>query len=106
MAYDFDLMRKVSGKVAVVGIGEASVDEIELVNIRQATHFAMARAVRALETAGLIRVSRPARARRMDHTMTDSSGNPQHTVQTSHTVQIPPDVPMVALLGPRADETT
>jgi ribonuclease HII len=33
---------------AVVGVGEASVDEIELVNIRQATHFAMARAVRAL----------------------------------------------------------
>jgi ribonuclease HII len=36
---------------AVVGIGEASVDEIELVNIRQATHFAMARAVRALNPA-------------------------------------------------------
>jgi ribonuclease HII len=33
---------------AVVGIGEASVDEIDLVNIRQATHLAMARAVRAL----------------------------------------------------------
>lgn len=31
-----------------VGIGEASVDEIDLVNIRQATHLAMARAVRAL----------------------------------------------------------
>jgi len=31
-----------------VGTGEASVDEIDLVNIRQATHLAMARAVRAL----------------------------------------------------------
>ena len=30
-----------------VGVGEASVDEIDLVNIRQATHLAMARAVRA-----------------------------------------------------------
>ena len=36
---------------AAVGIGEATVDEIDLVNIRQATHFAMARAVRALEPA-------------------------------------------------------
>ena len=36
---------------AVVGIGEASVDEIDLVNIRQATHHAMARAVRALTLA-------------------------------------------------------
>jgi ribonuclease HII len=33
---------------ATVGVGEASVDEIDLVNIRQATHLAMARAVRAL----------------------------------------------------------
>ena len=31
-----------------VGVGEASVDEIDLVNIRQATHLAMARAIRAL----------------------------------------------------------
>jgi ribonuclease HII len=31
-----------------VGIGEASVGEIDLINIRQATHLAMARAVRAL----------------------------------------------------------
>lgn len=30
------------------GVGEASVDEIDLVNIRQATHLAMARAVRAM----------------------------------------------------------
>jgi ribonuclease HII len=34
-----------------VGVGEASVDEIDLVNIRQATHLAMARAVRALPAA-------------------------------------------------------
>lgn len=34
-----------------VGVGEASVDEIDLVNIRQATHLAMARAVRALPVA-------------------------------------------------------
>src|SRR5215831_10564082 len=33
---------------AAVGVGEATVDEIDLVNIRQATHLAMARAVRAL----------------------------------------------------------
>ena len=33
---------------AVVGVGEASVDEIDLPNIRQATHLAMARAIRAL----------------------------------------------------------
>ena len=36
---------------AVVGVGEASVDEIDLLNIRQATHLAMARAVSALATA-------------------------------------------------------
>ncbi len=35
---------------AAVGVGEASVDEIDLLNIRQATHLAMARAVRALGT--------------------------------------------------------
>ena len=34
-----------------VGVGEASVDEIDLVNIRQATHLAMARAVRSLAPA-------------------------------------------------------
>jgi ribonuclease HII len=38
-------------EVAVVGVGDASVDEIDLINIRQATHLAMARAVRALSTA-------------------------------------------------------
>ncbi len=36
---------------AAVGVGEASVDEIDLINIRQATHLAMARAVRALPLA-------------------------------------------------------
>jgi len=35
-------------ELAIVGVGEASVDEIDLVNIRQATHLAMARAIRAL----------------------------------------------------------
>jgi ribonuclease HII len=38
-------------RAVCVGIGEASVDEIDLVNIRQATHLAMARAIRALATA-------------------------------------------------------
>ena len=33
------------------GVGEASVDEIDLLNIRQATHLAMARAVRAMAGA-------------------------------------------------------
>jgi len=32
-----------------VGVGEASVGEIDMVNIRQATHLAMARAVRELQ---------------------------------------------------------
>lgn len=34
---------------AAIGVGEASVDEIDLLNIRRATHLAMARAVRALK---------------------------------------------------------
>ena len=38
---------------AIVGVGEASVDEIDLINIRQATHQAMARAVRALQVAAM-----------------------------------------------------
>jgi ribonuclease HII len=37
--------------VAMWAVGEASVDEIDLINIRQATHLAMARAVRALPVA-------------------------------------------------------
>lgn len=36
---------------AVVGVGEASVDEIDIINIRQATHLAMARAIRTMATA-------------------------------------------------------
>jgi ribonuclease HII len=36
---------------AIVGVGQASVDEIDIVNIRQATHLAMARAVRAMAVA-------------------------------------------------------
>jgi len=38
-------------RAVAVGVGEASVDEIDLINIRQATHLAMARAVRAMATA-------------------------------------------------------
>src|SRR5271170_7016023 len=38
----------IMARAVCVGVGEASVDEIDLVNIRQATHFAMARAIRAL----------------------------------------------------------
>jgi ribonuclease HII len=37
-----------------VGVGEASVGEIDLMNIRQATHLAMARAVRALPVQAAI----------------------------------------------------
>src|SRR6185437_5215437 len=36
-----------------VGVGEASVDEIDLINIRQATHLAMARAVRSLSVSAM-----------------------------------------------------
>ena len=35
-------------EIAVIGVGEASVDEIDRINIRRATHLAMARAVDAL----------------------------------------------------------
>jgi len=42
------LYDKIMQRAVAVGVGEASVDEIDLVNIRQATHMAMARAVRAL----------------------------------------------------------
>jgi ribonuclease HII len=38
-------------RAIAVGVGEAGVDEIDLINIRQATHMAMARAVRALSIA-------------------------------------------------------
>jgi ribonuclease HII len=40
--------------MALIGVGEASVDEIDILNIRQATHLAMARAVRALPSAAEI----------------------------------------------------
>ena len=42
------LFPRIMEMAVAVGIGEASVEEIDLVNIRQATHLAMARAVRAL----------------------------------------------------------
>jgi len=42
------LYPQIIAMAVAVGVGEASVGEIDLVNIRQATHLAMARAVRAL----------------------------------------------------------
>ena len=42
---------RIFDRALAVGVGEASVDEIDLINIRQATHLAMARAVRALALA-------------------------------------------------------
>lgn len=42
---------RILDKAVAVGVGEASVDEIDLLNIRQATHLAMARAVRVLAVA-------------------------------------------------------
>ncbi len=46
-----DLYALIMEKAVAVGVGEACVDEIDLLNIRQATHLAMARAVRALVPA-------------------------------------------------------
>jgi ribonuclease HII len=46
-----ELFPRIMELALAVGVGEASVDEIDLVNIRQATHLAMARAVRALSLA-------------------------------------------------------
>jgi len=43
-----ELFPQIMEMAIAVGVGEASVGEIDLVNIRQATHLAMARAVRAL----------------------------------------------------------
>jgi len=43
-----ELYELIMARALAVGVGEASVDEIDLINIRQATHQAMARAVRAL----------------------------------------------------------
>src|ERR1700744_2729724 len=45
------LFPRIMEAAIAVGVGEASVGEIDLVNIRQATHLAMARAVRALQVA-------------------------------------------------------
>jgi ribonuclease HII len=46
-----ELYPRIMETAIAVGVGEASVDEIDLINIRQATHLAMARAVRALSVA-------------------------------------------------------
>src|SRR4029078_13683163 len=46
-----ELFPRIMEMAIAVGVGEASVGEIDLVNIRQATHLAMARAVRALAGA-------------------------------------------------------
>ena len=43
------LFSRIMDMAAAVGVGQASVEEIDLVNIRQATHLAMARAVRSLQ---------------------------------------------------------
>ncbi len=45
------LYSRIVERAVAWGVGEATVDEIDLVNIRQATHLAMARAVRALSPA-------------------------------------------------------
>jgi len=44
-----ELFSHIMFNALAVGVGEASVDEIDLINIRQATHMAMARAVRSLQ---------------------------------------------------------
>src|SRR6201989_1296493 len=46
-----DLFPRIMEMAIAVGVGEASVDEIDLLNIRMATHQAMARAVRGLAVA-------------------------------------------------------
>jgi ribonuclease HII len=46
-----ELFPQIMSMAVAVGIGEACVDEIDMINIRQATHLAMARAVRALSVA-------------------------------------------------------
>jgi ribonuclease HII len=45
------LFPRIMEMAVAVGVGQADVGEIDLVNIRQATHLAMARAVRALSVA-------------------------------------------------------
>jgi ribonuclease HII len=46
-----ELYPRIMAAAIAVGVGEAGVDEIDLINIRQATHMAMARAIRALAFA-------------------------------------------------------
>lgn len=46
-----ELYERIVESAVAWGVGEASVDEIDLLNIRQATHLAMARAVRAMAVA-------------------------------------------------------
>jgi ribonuclease HII len=46
-----ELYPRIMEMAVAVGVGEATVGEIDLINIRQATHMAMARAVRALSVA-------------------------------------------------------
>jgi ribonuclease HII len=46
-----ELFPRIMELAIAVGVGEACVDEIDLINIRQATHLAMARATRALSVA-------------------------------------------------------
>src|SRR4051812_16143896 len=48
-----ELFPRIMDSALAVGVGEASVGEIDLVNIRQATHLAMARSVRALSVAAV-----------------------------------------------------
>jgi len=48
-----ELYPRIMEMAVAVGVGEASVEEIDLVNIRQATHLAMARAVRALPVTAM-----------------------------------------------------
>src|ERR1700760_737569 len=48
-----ELYPRILETAIAVGIGEASVGEIDMVNIRQATHLAMARAVRALSVTAV-----------------------------------------------------
>jgi ribonuclease HII len=49
-----DFYPRIFEMAVAVGVGEATVGEIDLVNIRQATHLAMARAVRALPVAASV----------------------------------------------------
>ena len=43
-----ELFPRIKEMAVAVGVGEASVSEIDLINIRQTAHLAMAKAVRAL----------------------------------------------------------